>query len=245
LVGNYKEHAAIWDWDGYNNNEENIFWYNWAKKYGKNVLIPMCALGEKGVYMAENGLNVTAFDITHEMVIEGNKRYGNIQNLKIIYGDIRNFQFNIDPIDFVFVLDIQHLLNISDIKNAFISINKHMRKGGCFVIEMDLPSKKSFNWKNKFYYPRKIKYNDKKIWKKGDGYYDPNTKQTHIYQKVFVENKEGIKNFEHKFILQSYDRKEIHEVLIYEGFKIKNEYSDHNFSKYCGENKILIEAIKK
>ena len=91
MIGNYKEHAAIWDWDGFDESEEYEFWYDWAIKYGKNVLIPMCALAEKGAYMAEHGINVTAFDITAEMVNEGNKRFGKISNLKILCGDVCNF----------------------------------------------------------------------------------------------------------------------------------------------------------
>jgi len=30
--------------------------------------------------------------------------------------------------------DLNHLLKIKDIKNAFECIKKHVRKGGCFVI---------------------------------------------------------------------------------------------------------------
>jgi ubiquinone/menaquinone biosynthesis C-methylase UbiE len=245
MIGNYKEHAVIWDWDGFDDTEEHDFWCNWAIHYGKNVLIPMCALAERGAYMAEKGFNVTAFDIIDEMVSEGNKRFGGIKNLKLLHGDIRNFSFSIEPVDYVFIKgDINHLLNIIDIKNAFQSINKHMRKGGCIVIELELPTKKSYSWSKEIYHPRKIKHTDKKIWKTGEGNYDPQTKRKYIFQTVFIEDNEGTKSFEHKFYLQLYDREEIIDSLIESNFLIKNEFCDHKYTKYDGGEYLIVEGIK-
>lgn len=47
----------------------------------EKVLIPMCALGQTGAYMAQKGFFVTAFDITKEMIDEGKKRFGSVENL--------------------------------------------------------------------------------------------------------------------------------------------------------------------
>jgi SAM-dependent methyltransferase len=246
MIGNYKDHAAVWDWDGFDESEELKFWSDWAVKYGKNVLIPMCALGEKGVYMAEQGFNVIAFDITEEMVNEGNKRFGKIKNLQILHGDVRKFKFNIDLVDFVFIKwDINHLLNINDVKKSFESINKHMRKGGCFSLEVELPSDESYSWPQKTYYPRKIKHKDKTIWKISEGNYDAETKRKYISQTVFIEDKKMLRSFEHKFYLQLYERKEIINSLIECNFSIRNEYCDHNYKKYDGGEYLIIEAIKR
>jgi ubiquinone/menaquinone biosynthesis C-methylase UbiE len=204
----------------------------------------MCALGEKGAYMAKKGFNVTAFDITDEMISEGNKRFGGIENLKLLHGDIRDFNFPIDPVDFVFIEWLNHLLNVMDIKLAFQSINKHMRKEGCIVIELELPAKKSYSWSKETYHPRKIKYTDKKIWKTGEGNYDVQTRRKYIYQTVFIEDDEGTKSFEHKFYLQLYDRKEIIDTLIGSNFLIKNEFCDHKYTKYEGGEYLIIEGIK-
>jgi len=153
-------------------------------------------------------------------------------------------EFNIEPVDFVFLLDLQHLLEIDDIKNAFISINKHIRKGGCLAVELGLPSSKSYSWLNEIYHPRKINYTEKKVWKTGEGNYDSETKRTFISQKIFIEDKQGIKSFEHKFHLQLYEREIILKLLADCGFSIKGEYKDHKFSKYDGGNLIIIEGIK-
>ena len=78
-IGNYARHAQYWDWSGHVRTGEHEHWLKYAIKYGKNVLIPMCVWGETGAYMAQRGMNVTAFDVTPEMVADGKKRFGDIQ----------------------------------------------------------------------------------------------------------------------------------------------------------------------
>lgn len=64
MIEDYAKHAAVWDWDGYDNSIEYDYWCNYANKYGKKILIPMCALGQVGAYMAGKGFSVTAFDFS-------------------------------------------------------------------------------------------------------------------------------------------------------------------------------------
>ena len=64
MIDDYRKHAVVWDWDGFDNSLEYEYWCEYARHYGKKVLIPMCALGQVGAYMAQKGFSVTAFDIT-------------------------------------------------------------------------------------------------------------------------------------------------------------------------------------
>jgi SAM-dependent methyltransferase len=137
-IGNYARHAQYWDWGGYDRTEEHDYWLKYASKYGNNVLIPMCAWGETGAYMAERGMNVTAFDITLEMIAEGKKRFGDIPGLRLYEGDVRDFNFDILPIDFCFSMDFGHIQTIEDVKKALVCISNHLRDGGCLIIETGL-----------------------------------------------------------------------------------------------------------
>lgn len=139
-IGNYTRHARYWDWGGHDRTEEHERWLKYAEKYGKNVLIPMCAASETGAYMAERGFSVTAFDITPEMITEGKKRFGNMKGLRFYESDIRNFHFDIPLTDFCFCTDFGHLHTIDDVKKAFVCINNHLRDGGCLVIKTGLRS---------------------------------------------------------------------------------------------------------
>jgi len=60
ITGDYAKHAQYWDWSGHDRTPEDAYWYRYATRYGNNVLIPMCALGETGAYMAERGMDVAA-----------------------------------------------------------------------------------------------------------------------------------------------------------------------------------------
>ena len=88
MIDDYRKHAVVWDWDGFDNSLEYEYWCKYARQYGKKVLIPMCALGQVGAYMAQKGFSVTAFDITKEMIDEGEKRFRSVENLSLKIADI-------------------------------------------------------------------------------------------------------------------------------------------------------------
>ena len=93
MIEDYAKHAAIWDWDGFDNSPEYEYWCRYARKYGYKVLMPMCALGSAGAYLAEHEFFVTGFDLTAEMIAEGKKRFGAMENLELLVADICEFDF--------------------------------------------------------------------------------------------------------------------------------------------------------
>jgi len=209
MIGNYAQHAQYWDWSGHDRSEEHERWFNCAAKYGKNVLIPMCAWGETGAYMAQRGMEVTAFDITPEMVAEGRKRYGNLPGLRLHEGDVRDFSFDIPPVDFCYSVDFGHLLTIEDVKQALACIHRHLRIGGGLVIQTQLPPEKSSSWPLETYLPANQVYPNLKVWKTGSGRWDAKTGRQYISQAFYAEDENGhIERFEHAFYMQFYSRDE-------------------------------------
>ena len=41
MIDDYRKHAVVWDWDGFDNSLEYEYWCKYARQYGKKVLIPM------------------------------------------------------------------------------------------------------------------------------------------------------------------------------------------------------------
>lgn len=248
-IGNYARHAQYWDWSGYNRKEEHEYWLRYAAKYGKNVLIPMCAWGETGAYMAERGINVTAFDITTEMIEEGKKRYNNIAGLQLLVGDVRNFRFDIKPVDFCYTTDFGHLLTMEDIKEALGCINNHLRVGGSLVIETRL---KLYNEKSSYsspqtFYPLVQMYPEVKVWKTGETRYEAKTGRTFITQHFYAQDKEGkIESFEHAFYLQSYTHEEWLEAFKECGFELVGEYNNRDVNSWQsgGAGYRIFEVVK-
>ena len=244
----YKRHAQYWNWSGHDRSLEDEYWYNYAKRYGNNVLIPMCALGETGAYMAQKGMTVTAFDLTPEMIEEGTKRFGNLPGLTLLVGDVTNFQFNIPLIDFCFSIDFEILHTIDEIKKAFICINKHLRNGAGFIIEALLPPKESNVWPLETYKPFTKVYPDRKVWKTGSGHNDAETGRRYISQTFHIEyDTDGrLESFDHSFYLQCYSYEEWISAFNECGFSIMGEYKNRELQnwKSGGSDFIFFETVK-
>lgn len=248
-IGNYARHAQFWDWSGHDRTAEHEYWYKYATKYGKNVLIPMCALGETGAYMAQRGMNVTAFDITPEMITEGIKRFVNVPGLRLYEGDATNFRFDIPPADFCYSMDFGHILTIEDVKKALVCINSHLRDGGCLVIETGLriPDAKSDYHPPKTFHPLTQIYPDIKVWKTGETRNDAETGRCYISQTFYAEDKNGnVESFDHAFYMQGYYREEWLAAFKECGFDVIGEYNSREVDSWQsgGSGFRIFETIK-
>ena len=249
MLNDYQKQAIVWDWDGYDNSSEYDYWCEYAAQFGKNVLIPMCAHGQAGAYMAEKGFNVVAFDITPEMIEEGKKRYGAVSGLELIAADLLKLDLCDKNFDFTFIAgngDLHLLQNIQDVEKAFTSLYKHMRLGGCLVLELGLPSNESWSYPKKTFHPRVPNYIDKKVWKENEGKYDADEKRHYIYQTVYIEDNNGIESFTQSVCLQYYDRESILELLRKCDFSVQGEYCNRQKEPWkSGEGSWFIEVIKQ
>lgn len=248
-IGNYAKHARYWDWGGNDRTAEHEYWLEYAAKYGKNVLIPMCAWGETGAYMAERGFSVTAFDITPEMIAEGKRRFGNVPGLRLREGDVRDFHFEMVPADFCFSMDFGHILTIDDVKRALACIHAHLRDGGCLVIETELrlPDAKSGSSEADAIYPMKQVYPGIKVWKTGKYRTDAETGRFYIAQTFYAEDESGnVDSFDHAFYLQNYAREAWLEAFAACGYAVVGEYRDRAVESWQsgGGGFRIFEAVK-
>lgn len=249
-IGNYAKHAQYWDWSNLDHDRtaEDEYWYQYAKRYGSHVLIPMCALGEAGVYMARRGMNVTAFDITQEMIAEGKKRFGDVPGLRLCEGDVRDFRFDIAPADFCYSTDFGHILTIEDIKRSLVCIHFHLRSGGGLVIETTLPPTESHSYPLQTFMPSKQVYPGLKVWKTGEGRFDAENGRHYIYQKFYAQDESGhTEVFDHDFYLQSYSREQWLLALNESGFDIVGEYKNREVESWqSGSSGFwMVEACKR
>ena len=243
----YSKHAVVWDWDGFDNTPEYEYWCDYASKFGTKVFIPMCALGEVGAYMASHKFDVTAFDMTEEMILEGKKRFDSVDRLEFQVADICNFDFPCKIYDFAFIKDQDlHLLQtIEDVKKALSCVSEHLRIGGCLVLELTLPGEKSSYSPKQIFHPRKPHYVGKKVWKESECRYDAAEKRNYIKQQVYVEENGVTESFEYAICLQYYNRDIILHALGECGFIVTGEYSDRERTPWTeGKSFWCIEAIK-
>jgi len=227
MLNDYQKQAAVWDWDGYNNMPEYEYWCKYAGQFGKNVLIPMCSHGQTGAYMAEKGFRVVAFDITPEMVEEGQKRYGATTGLELVVADIFALDYFKKDFDFAFIAgngDLHLFQSAEEVKQAFLSLCNHMRTGACLSLELSLPAKESWSHPKQIFHPRVPNYTDKRVWKENESNYNADEKRQYINQTVYIEDSSGIASFTQSICLQYYERETIIELLNRCGFTVQNEY---------------------
>ncbi|MDR3149467.1 MAG: class I SAM-dependent methyltransferase [Oscillospiraceae bacterium] len=247
MLNDYQKQAEVWDWDGYDDTPEYEYWCEYAKRFGNRVLIPMCAYGQTGAYMAQKGFHVTAFDITPEMIAEGKRRYGEVKNLELVVADLTDLDLNEKEFDFAFIAgngDLHLLQSAQMVGRAFLSIQKHLRTGGCLTMELTLPERESWSYPKKMFHPRVPNYADKKIWKENEGRYDAGEKRHYINQTVYIENNDGIKSFMQSVCLQYYEREEILGLLRKCGFTVKSEYRNREKETWkSGDSSWFVEAV--
>lgn len=208
----------------------------------------MCALGQTGAYMAQKGFFVTAFDITKEMIDEGKKRFGSVENLSLKIADICNLHLGESDFDFCFIAtqDLHLLSDFKMVKVAFRSLASHLREGGGLSLELVLPSSESFELPKQTFYPQVPNYTDKKVWKESKNRYDAFTKRLHIDQIVYIQDEKGITSFPYSVTLQYYEQDEIRSALKDAGFMITGEFQNRNKELWTTESsEWIIESIKK
>ena len=246
--GNYARHAQYWDWSSLDHDRipSDEADYKYAKQYGDSILIPMCAWGHLGAYMAQRGMNVTAFDIAPEMIAEGKKRFGDIANLNLFVGDVRDFRFDIDPVDVCAFADWGHIHSLEDLKKALACINEHLRDGGCLLLgeyigaHDDESGVQTFRVENNPY-PDRVVY---KTTNKSRN--EAATRRWYCSQTVYIEYNDGRKEqFEHEFYMQGYTREEWLEALHECGFDVKAEYKNREKEPWSeGDGYWVAEAVK-
>lgn len=244
-IETYRQHAAVWDWDGYDNSEEYEYWCRYAARFGRNILIPMCALGEAGAFMAQSGFTVTAFDITEEMIAQGKKRFRDLPGLHLVTGDICSFSSPRAPFDFIFLKDQDlHLLpSLKTAERALRALYAQLRPGGALVLELTLPDGESRREEKRIFHPRKPKDRDRKIWKEHESRYDAETGINHIRQRVFVQDQNGLTQFPYCVDLQYYRREELLAVLARCGYTVRGEFRNRARELWRpGDREWMVEA---
>ena len=226
----YAAHAATWDWDGFDNTAEYERWLQCARPYGNRVLLPMCALGELGAFMARRGCSVTAFDMTPEMIAEGQKRFGAVENLTLQVGDVCSLASE-QEFDFCLIKDNDlHLLaDLDAVRRALTAIAQHVRAGGGLVLVLTLPDRASFETPWEAYPPRVPKQGGPKVWKEGRCRYDAASKRFHIKQIVHVDDAQ----FPCEVTLQYYARGVFLRVLRDCGWVLRSENRDQGWVLEC------------
>lgn len=210
-------------------NEVNIFLNKiFKKKKVKTVLDMTCGTGAQAIGLAKKRYNVTASDISKEMLAIAKKK-AKRQKLKIkfYHGDIRTSKYGKFDAAFAIFNAIGHLSK-KDFEKAIRNVAKNLKEDGIFIF--DIFNLDFMKVKGIFSHPfidKAKKHNETKFVRFNDNSLDSKKGIMHINQKTYIEKgHERIKLYKESWDLQIYTSNELKKLLENNGFIVENFYGN-------------------
>jgi len=207
------------------NNQVNFLNKIFSKNKCKKILDIACGHSPQGRLLAKKGFDISGIDLSESLLKLGRKRAQKEKvNVKFYKKDMSNF--NLGKFDGAYILfsSILHLYKKEDLFSHFQSVNKNLRKGGLYIIDLSsLPFDSPFKSKE-------IKHSRGKL--KTILNYSPKDTQNLIAsfkQKSIFNGK--IVNQEEFNVLMFLPLPLLFSLAKSNGFEIKKLYSNFEFNK--------------
>ncbi|QCX32947.1 class I SAM-dependent methyltransferase [Caloramator sp. E03] len=225
------------DYDKWMRFVENYF--SWSLK-NKNILELACGTGNMTLRLKEKGCNITAFDISEDMLsIAEEKARINRQKINFLKQDIRSF--NIDKkFDYIFCFcdGYNYVIEDDDIIKSFNNVYKHLMPNGYFLFDISTSYKlKNIIANNTF------TLNEEKLCYIWDNYLDGDILE--MYITFFIKEGALYKRFDERHIQKAYEVDKIMHYLSIIGFKDIKIFDDYTLSDIKNDSLRAVIIAKK
>ncbi len=188
-----------------------------------------CGTGSMAIEMSKRGYDVTASDLSLEMLTEAEHKARNEDaSIRFVSADMRNFSLYTKADAILCLLDsMNYLTKPADFSATLSSVYKNLAEGGLFIF--DVNSKKKFE----------IIYGDNAYVIENEGvlcawqnFYNPKTKICDFYLSIFTEDEDGRyeRTDEHQRE-RMYTTRSIKKMLADNGFELCSIFSDYDFTE--------------
>tara|TARA_Y100000034_G_scaffold133230_1_gene198152 strand:+ start:44 stop:790 length:747 start_codon:yes stop_codon:yes gene_type:complete len=214
---------------------DKIFKENKVKK----VLDIACGHTPQGRKLAKKGYKVSGIDLSSSLLKLAKKR-AEQENVKLNLYKKDMSKFKVGKFDATYILfsSILHLYKSKELLSHFISVNKNLKKGGLYIIDLsDLPYEDPF---------KSAVFDKKKGGLRTHIIYNPigSSKQTAKFTcSSFLKRKKV--NEDSFIVLKNIPLISLKKLAKKTGFDIKNIYKDFTFSKKLNVKKPEYIAILK
>lgn len=209
----------------------------------RNICELACGTGSMATELAKRGFEVTASDISPEMLTEADQKSREAgADVRYVVADMRSFSLYRPADAFLSLLDsMNYLTKPSDFSAALSSVYKNLESGGLFVFDI--------NSKHKFEYT----YGDNAYVIENEGvlcawqnFYNPQSKICDFYLSIFTENSDGSYNRcdEHQRE-KMYTLRSVKKMLSGAGFSLCGVFSDYSFSEANEEKDERLYVVAK
>lgn len=141
-----------WNWEKNDDDKwlipsEEIYYLNnrWKKLNFNKFLDLGCGLGRHSLYMAENGFDVTAFDLS-EYGLNNLKELSKAKNLQIntVCGNMLELPFKDDTFDAIMSYQVIYHTDTNNFIKALNEVKRVLKKNGEFFVTMISKNSESF-----------------------------------------------------------------------------------------------------
>jgi len=202
----------------------------------KNVLELCCGYGRIIDGIKDLDININGIDISEEAFKKAKKTFENDDNIKMIKGDIRNFDLK-QKFDLIIMPlnSMSHMLSYTDVKYFLKCTKKHMNKDSFFIIDLFLFHSNYLNNKN-----LTLLYSDNRIEVYENIDYDY-VKQINNITWYIIEND---KTEQLNFSLRVFSLNEMIYMFKYFKLKIIDTFGDYSKNSLNKESSNMIFILK-
>lgn len=224
----YKEFSQIYD--VLMNDIDYEKWTSFIVKrtdVNNKILEAACGTGSITSILAEKNLNVTAFDLSEDMLMKAYEKLGRNRNVKLLNQDMKSFKISDKFGMAICCCDGVNYLDNEDALSFFESVYNHLDEHGRFIFDISTPHK------------YETMFNDTYVYDDGDIFYvwenelDEENKLVNVEINFFVSCDDGrydrITEQQTQYV---HDVKEVILMLKNAGFKDIEVFDDYNDSLY-------------
>ena len=210
----------------------------------REVVDLCCGTGDVAISLAKSGFNVIGIDISEDMLnVATEKAMNNAARVLFVCADAKDFQLP-STVDAIYSITdgMNYIMGGDELKKAFLSVNKALKKGGKFIFDLSTKYKYENVLNDKTF---TFDFDDAfAVWQNNYN------KDTHICEMNitgFVKTGKSLyKRFDETHFQHCFDLETVEQTLEETGFYIENMYSAYD-ERLFEENdeRVLIEARKK
>ncbi|KMT22672.1 class I SAM-dependent DNA methyltransferase [Clostridium cylindrosporum] len=227
------------DYDKWKQFIEGYFKSNDEVIKGKKCLELGCGTGNMTLCLKEIGLEVTALDISEEMLNVAEEKL-RLKNYKVnfVNGDMVDISLN-KKFNYIFSFcdGYNYLTEDEDISNSFLSVYEHLSDDGYFVFDISSNYKLLNEIGNKSF-----TLNEDDLCYIWDNYVEDNIVE--MYITFFMREGNIYKRFDEVHYQRAYDTNYIKKLLYEAGFKSVNTYNDYE-NKPSDEKSLRVVFVAK
>lgn len=241
--------AAFWGCFFGDRAEEATCWATLAARYGRRVLAPMAATGEVAYLISRQGFTTVAVDLSQGMVDEGQRRFPQDPQFKLVHGDVTALTLTEPAFDFAFLGngDFHHFLDAASQTAVLTSLHGQLRSGGAIGMELFLPAASSWVSPRRRFAPLRPPTDDRvQVWKQGETRFGETDGRLEIRQTLSVKRDDVVTSFAHAVSLKLHHRTALLELLSSTGFDVEGEYGSYVLAPWhAGAERWILVAEKR